>query len=75
MRRYTVGDALEEAEERLKDAAHDMSGDVKSMLAARTLKLREISARRQPYNRKLKWSSVLYQNLVGRCRLTLSNPR
>jgi hypothetical protein len=65
----TVGDALEEAEERLKDAVGDMSGDVKAMLAARTLILREISTRRQQYNRKLKWSSVLYQNLVGRLTL------
>ena len=59
----TVGDALEAAEERLKDAADDMTRDVKAMLAARTLSLREISARRVQYNRKLKWSSVLYQNL------------
>ena len=59
----TVGDTLEEAEERLKEAADDMSSDAKTMLAARTLKLREISARRVQYNRKLKWSSVLYQNL------------
>jgi len=59
----TVGDELEEAEERLKDAVDDMSGDVKAMLAARTLSLRETSARRRQYNRKLKWSSVLYQNL------------
>ena len=65
----TVGDKLEEAEERLKDAVGDMSGDVKAMLAARTLILREISTRRQQYNRKLKWSSVLYQNLVGRLTL------
>jgi hypothetical protein len=42
----TVGDKLEEAEERLKDVVGDMSGDVKAMLAARTLSLREISVRR-----------------------------
>ena len=71
MCRYTVGDKLEEAEERLKEAADDVSKDAKTMLAARTLKIREISARRRQYNRKLKWSSVLYQNLVGRCWLTL----
>ena len=34
----TVGDKLEEAEERLKDAVGDVSGDMKAMLAARTLR-------------------------------------
>ena len=58
----TVGDALEEAEERWRDSIDDMSGDLKSLLAARTLDLKDISARRRQYVRKLKWSSVISQN-------------